>query len=889
MKKVRDSNFEITFCEKYNLIADEYDGISVTTLPFSVRVINRFMGNGITTVASLLKTSPSILMKIKGFGANCLDEVDAYCSKLNENDSKSTKQDSKISKLVFPVFFKHRDDIAFGDFSAFEKYELSDEESEMLQKYKNAYDVLGENLVFDSINSTDKILPLIEMFSDFQARTKRHIEIWEMANSLPQTRKHNKAFGYINAFTLDENERSLLKSICESEETSLLLMSGTDKADDISTYILLKRFLKWCAFDLKEEITDLFSTLYANDKVRTVVELRAKKRTLEQVGQTLGVTRERVRQIEAKAKRLFSRLHSRIRIISKIAAERNGDAILTPIEIESYCKEHTSELLFLLQSYESANYTYDRQLDVFIVGDDSITGRVQSSIESLPNIVKANQLNLVLSEAAEESDAPLEMLEKAFLDAYRLTGEVYHRYRLSLATIYERVLEAHYPQGFKAYDSSEIQRFREIVADEYGDVGLPVNDHALTSRVASICILCGKGIYRLKNKDYLPRQLANKICDYIENNENTIFLTNTLFSIFEDELLAVGIDNKYFLQGVLHEQFADKFVFRRDYISKDADVTSVYSAVVDFINKSNFPVSKAQIQDAFPGITEIVINLSVSDPNILNYFGEYLHASKLNILETEKNYLFNVVENLVADGEAHHGKELYEVISNGKPEILTRNAAMYPFSAFSIIEFLFRDKFQFSRPFFAMNGIEIDRPAERLHDLIYSNDKFTVTEISEFGRENHFQIYSLLEYVNDCNDKFLLIDDDTMMKIELTGIDENIANQVENIILNSISETTPIKNLSIWAELPSIDIPWTEWLIYSVIFKWGTKLLSATSSNQFRLSVPLVAPIDNYDPTAFKDINKGDTTGSFVADDLSDMDALLENIMGDGFLDDFEV
>ena len=885
---MRDSNFEIAFCEKYNLIADEYDGISVTTLPFSVRVINRFMGNGITTVASLLKASPSILMKIKGFGANCLDEVDAYCSKLNENDSKPTKQDSKISKRVFPAFFEHRDDIALGDFSAFEKYELSGEESEMLQKYQNAYDVLGKNLVFDSINSTDKILPLIEMFSDFQTRMKRYIEIWEMANSLPQSRKHNRAFGYINAFTLDENERSLLKSICESEETSLLSMSSTDKVDEISTYILLKKFLKWCAFDLKEEITYLFSTLYTKEKVRTVVELRAKKQTLEQVGQTLGVTRERVRQIEAKAKRLFSRLHSRIRIISKISAERNGDSILTPVEIESYCDEHTLELLFLLQSFESANYTYDRQLDVFIVGDDSITGRVQSSIEALPNIVKANQLNLVLSETAEESDVPLEMLEKAFLDAYRLTGEVYHRYRLSLATIYERVLEAHYPQGFKAYDSAEIQRFREIVADEYGDVGLPANDHALTSRVASICILCGKGIYRLKNKDYLPRQLANKICDYIENNENTIFLTNTLFSIFEDELLAVGIDNKYFLQGVLHEQFADKFVFRRDYISKDADVTSVYSAVVDFINKSNFPVSKAQIQDAFPGITEIVINLSVSDPNILNYFGEYLHASKLNILETEKAYLFNVVENLVADGEAHHGKELYEVISNEKPEILTRNAAMYPFSAFSVIEFLFRDKFHFSRPFFAMNGIEIDRPAERLHDLIYSNDKFTVTEISEFGRENHFQIYSLLEYVNDCNDEFLLIDDDTMMKIELTGINENIANQVENIILNSISETTPIKNLSIWAELPSINIPWTEWLIYSVVFKWGTKLLSATSSNQFRLSVPLVAPIENYDPTAFKDIDKGDTAGSFVADDLSDMDALLEDIMGDSFLDDFE-
>lgn len=543
--------------------------------------------------------------------------------------------------------------------------------------------------------------------------------------------------------------------------------------------------------------------------------------------------------------------------------------------------------MFFLQSYESANYTYDRQLDVFVLGDDSITGRVQNCIETLPEIVKASQLDSILGDAAEEADIPLEMLEKAFIDAYRLTGEVFHRCRLSLAAIYERVLDTHYPQGFKAYDADELLRFREIIANEYGDVGLPANDRALTARVASICVLCGKGVYRLKKKDYLPCQLANKICEYIKNSESTIFLTNTLFSIFEEELLAAGIDNKYFLQGVLHELFADRFVFRRDYISKDVDVSSVYSAVVDFIKKSNFPVSKAQIQEAFPGITEIVINFSVSDPNVLNYFGEYLHASKLNILDNEKTYLFNVINALTSDGEAHHGREIYEIISHQKPEILTRNAAMYPFSAFSVVEFLFRDKFQFSRPYVAKSGVEIGRPAERLHDLIYSSDEFTVSEISEFGRDNHFQIYSLLEYVNGCNDEFLLINDDTMMRIDRTGIDEVVAHQVEDIISDSISETTLVKNLSIWADLPSIKVPWTEWLIYSVIFKWGTKLVAATTSNQFRLSVPLVAPVDNFDPSAFKDVDKGDSSVSFVADDLSDMDSLLEDIIGDDFLDNF--
>ena len=94
---MRDTDLDIAFCERYNLISDEYEGVSVTTLPFSVRVINRFIGNGITTVAELLKTSPSALMKLKGFGKNCLVEVDAFCATLNNDDSIPIVQNKKAS------------------------------------------------------------------------------------------------------------------------------------------------------------------------------------------------------------------------------------------------------------------------------------------------------------------------------------------------------------------------------------------------------------------------------------------------------------------------------------------------------------------------------------------------------------------------------------------------------------------------------------------------------------------------------------------------------------------------------------------------------------------------------------------------------------------------
>ena len=98
---------------------------------------------------------------------------------------------------------------------------------------------------------------------------------------------------------------------------------------------------------------------------------------------------------------------------------------------------------------------------------------------------------------------------------------------------------------------------------------------------------------------------------------------------YRDELSAEGVDNKYYLQGILKELFGDELVFRRDYVSKNKEFPSIYSSIISFIKKSKYPVSKKEIKDAFPGITDIVINMAIDDEEILNFFGEYLHASRL--------------------------------------------------------------------------------------------------------------------------------------------------------------------------------------------------------------------------------------------------------------------
>lgn len=883
MQKQNECQLNISFAEKFSIKSKEYANTPVRSLSLSVRAINCFMSNGISTLESLLDSTPQSLLELKGFGRTCLEEVENFCSKLtNKNIESLPKSKKDIHGLsAFRPYYKS---IALGDFSFSDKLSLSDSENETLIMLKETFNLLGEDLSFDCIMAPEKILPIINMLNAFQNEMQRHFVIRKLVEKLPKGRKTNRAFPYINAFTLNDNERNTLMDLCSSENTTITEMATASTLETDKVYLLFVQFLKWCSFNLRAEIEDLFANIYKNNRNCFVIQGRARKKTLEQIGLELGITRERVRQIEAKTKRAFAHYCSRIRIISKISAERNGDTVLTPLEVEEYCGQDVQELIFLLSTYDNTNYTYDRQLDLFVIGNNSIQDQVTQYVENLPDVVRADKLPEILKDANEDEDIPTEMLEKAFLNAYRLTGTLYHRHRLSLASVYEKILEKYYPDGLKVYDADEIKKFRELVAFEYGDIELPQNNRALSARIASTCVLCGRGIYKLKQKQYISKDLSNRIHEYIIDCNTPILLTNTLFSVFEDELAEAGINNKYYLQGVLRELFSEEFTFSRDYISKDPNITSVYSSIVEFIKQFEYPISKAMVQKEFPGVTDIVISFAISDSNVLNYFGEYLHASHLRLSESEKSYLYDLLCTLLDDGQAHHSKDIYEIINREKPEILKRNASLYQYSTFSILEYLFNDKFQFSRPYIAKNGVNIGRPAERLHDLIYSADEFEVSEISEFAKENRYQIQSILELINECNDEYLLINASTMKKIESIGITKEMAETIDKLVADEITTTTPIFKLQIWDRFPQINVSWTDWLLYSTLNKWGRKVSVSTSSNQFRMAVPLVAPIGKMNTVAFADVVPSKDNHVKI-DNLDDIDSLLEDILADDILE----
>ena len=77
---------------------------------------------------------------------------------------------------------------------------------------------------------------------------------------------------------------------------------------------------------------------------------------------------------------------------------------------------------------------------------------------------------------------------------------------------------------------------------------------------------------------------------------------------------------------------------------------------------------------------------------------------------------------------------------------------------------------------------------------------------------------------------------------------------------------------------------WSEWLIYSTLYKWSDKLEVALSSSQFRQSMPLVAPKGKMDLSLFKDVVVSPMT--VTIDNLDNIDELISDIITEEMLED---
>lgn len=864
--------------EKYNIDIELYRRMPIDFDDLRIRTANCLKGAGVFDIDSLLSMSFDKLSGIKSLGMLSLNDIEEYVKKL---DSKAEEMMEKMDICMTSKIMNRRDLIYSGEFTE-ELYEgVNEYEQRTIEELKRGYELLDYDLIVLCRENPAFACDISNMLKHFVMQMEKYKKLDKLYDSV-KGKINNYLKPYYKVYPMRETISDDFKNCCE--DNSVLLATLFDKVTSSAISIDEKiKFVKWVSYDLREELNSFLNGFYERSaNAEKVLLLRARKCTLQEIGDELGITRERVRQIEKKVVQPFCRWQRTKRFLPRLSAEFNGETILESTELKEYFGNTTEVLLYLLQCADDEFFSYDRDTDTVIIVDDDITGFARDYVEKMPD-----ELNIVIIEeyknkAVEEHDIPIDIFEREIDRQYKISGTIYHRNKLSLEKMYNIVMKRYYPDGMNVYDDTELARFRALLVNEFGDVSLPEKNRAISAAIGRTCILCGRGKYRVKDDVVIPHNLIKKIWEFIMKSDRRLFFMNEIFLEFENELRDEGIDNRFFLQGILREEYENDFFFRRDYVSKDSENLSMYRDIQLFIKKSEYPVTKEQIREAYPGITEIMISIALADDDIINYFGSYIHGANLNLYTDDKKYIDKVIETVISDGTPHHCDEIFSIIQNGNQDMLNRLGIFYQYSLFSLLQYLYKDRYELARPYIAEKGTNINKPIELLQEYVSANEVFEITELQGLAKEYHYFVYDILKFLNGWNDTHLLINKEEMATIEYIGITSDIAYEVEQQILKEIDDSALITNLECIYNLPSICVTWNEWLIYSVINKWGKELEANTTSNQFRLSSPVVSRIGRFSREDYGDY---DSDEMVQAIDLNDIDVVEDYIMEDFYIE----
>lgn len=881
-----------TIAELFDLPPANFAEAPINNGVLSFRTNKRLDFLKITTVEELLRKTPDDLMAVPGFGKTSLAEIDQYVVSIKKDPLPALKDYKDIANFPNEVhdflnnptntkcrsfFLNHLQDVEKGDYTALRAACEGDSEIlsciVKLETYSERVDLpLWEFWLSDP----EKFVYLSGLLNEYAARMDVINEIEEALNRLPEYKCQNHACYYLAFYRSFDEDLQQLKNIFARDDMVL--------SDVIKSPLLCKenkeavlRFLNWCGFDVYKELAQFMERLYKSDRDRLIILRRNDGYTLQEVGDEIGgISRERIRQIEAKMIRLFGIFQSRHKLLYKIAADRDGDMILTVDELSGFCKEYNNEVVYLLKMNKNPSYKYSKTMNVFLLESDGTEeSKVRSFIEDMPDVFEVKDLPVIFQDA-EDENVPVDVLKQFINTDFDLREDRYVRIKLKRNDIYRMVLEEYYKNGIRIYDADQLQDFKNIVKEKYG-VPLDISDRALGARLGDIGIICGRGTYKAKSNRYLSEELAKDIENYIQTSPAPILPISYVYRVFETRLKAENVDNYHFLLGILHELFDEKFKIRKHYVSSRKEGFNVYELLQKMVYESDRPVSASQMRQVIPGLSPIVINISMDTPEILNYWAQYFHEKNVKISEADKSALRNDIKYLLADRKVHDSHEAFDLMQRKYAGVLKDNFAKDSVSCFSLLQLWFRNQFQFARPYIAEKGVTIVRAPQLLKNYIYSRDEILIDDMASYAKEIGLDKWSQLSIAKACDDKFFFVSNMKLVAIEKLGIDEEIAKEVESVVFPHVSGTMPIRELSCFPELPKVNVPWSDWLVYSTLKKWSTKLMVGESYNQIRLAVPLVARAGEYDTSVVFYDSKQQT--SFSADDLNNLDDLLEDMI----------
>lgn len=725
---------------------------------------------------------------------------------------------------------------------------LSDKESEIVNKIIVAKDELGvENCrVFlknpDLLQTTYNLLfPMANKYIELK---KRQNEFIEYISSINPANYEAKIGWLVWAYSVNNEIRYALKKILDKycihrpDQMKLIIKSFLNiETDEIE---ILFDFVRWLSKDLRLRAYDELKRIFKNDRNREILLYRALGHTLESVGKEFNLGRERIRQIEKKVISKFNNYIKEIRPQYILFAFSDIDHVISEKLVESVYHDLAGIFKYGLKAIKNKSAIWIDDLEGFINDDGNWYDYLLQCIDSFPEVLNAEEFNQKVFKVYDSLKINIDfsIVKKIAEKSYRLVGNTFTRTKISKNQMYMVIVEKYFKEGIKVYDEFEMMRFRNYFRDEFGDIELP-NNKSIAARITDDLVLCDRGKYILPDKINIPNGLLKKIFDYIQNSSKNVIMYHEIFKVFKQELLQnSNINNRYFLQGVLKYKYPESFVYTRDTICKEsAEAKSIRYEIEEFIKNANGAVTKDEIRAAFPGITDIMINLHVTgNENVLLWdFGKYIHVSKLSLEDDAIDRLSIVLKEYTKNGTVSVRK-IYDKLFILGNEFMISNDITNHIALFSLLQYLFGDEYEFSRPYIAPKNSTTLTEDVLIREYVSNFDQLTISDLKTYLDDMHIRIINYTALLDDLSEEFLRIDEDLLMRRIKLKLSEEIIDRIEEVLLALMGQVGYISSRVSFdfSFFPNVGVKWTPFLLVSIIKSSGKRIKAIDMNTDYR-------------------------------------------------------
>lgn len=239
--------------------------------------------------------------------------------------------------------------------------------------------------------------------------------------------------------------------------------------------------------------------------------------------------------------------------------------------------------------------------------------------------------------------------------------------------------------------------------------------------------------------------------------------------------------------------------------------------------------------------------------NILLYKDFVIACQFINLKSDALDNILQIVDYEIGRKGIITGNELYDLLVRKEVFAFDEAYITCAFDLFCFVKKYLGNKFAMVWPFISKieDHVYSEKDAIQFF-LTWNNSERTRIDIETFlnnVKNADIRVNNTIDFINEYAKEWLIESRTTMVKKSEVGLTREIERSVVDIVCRQLESKSciAIRDLKCFHIFPQIKTAWTDWMVYSILKNYSSKVRLLLSSRTFQYSVPIVTRLDVYD------------------------------------------